>query len=112
MSTNLRKIAANLNAKVNTSKIVDIRTDSKGAEIYAVDLLKRGAIIAIPTDTVYGLACSATDINAIKKLYLIKDRDQNKPLAICVGKVVDIQQWATVNHLPEGYYYQQYYLVL
>ncbi|KAF2881722.1 hypothetical protein ILUMI_24457 [Ignelater luminosus] len=101
MPIKLIKIAANINAKVNMSKIVDIVADSEGAERYAVHLLKKGAIIAVPTDTVYGLACSAININAINKLYWMKGRDQNKPSAICVGQMTDIQQWAAVDHLPK-----------
>ena len=43
-----------------------------------------GEVIAIPTDTVYGLACDANNEQAIQKLYQIKGRNSNKPVAICV----------------------------
>lgn len=68
----------------------------------AVNLLQQGHVIALPTDTVYGLACNAIDINAINALFHLKARDGNKPLAICVGRVSDLQNWAIVDHLPNG----------
>lgn len=44
-----------------------------------------GEIIAIPTDTIYGLACKVTDDEAINNIYQIKKRDYNKPLPVLVG---------------------------
>lgn len=44
-----------------------------------------GEIIALPTDTVYGLACKFTDDKAINKIYQIKKRNYNKPLSVLVG---------------------------
>lgn len=69
---------------------------------FAIEKLKAGGVIALPTDTVYGLACCATDIDSINKLYDIKARNENKPVAICVGNVCDIKKWAQVSHLPEN----------
>ncbi|CAG9816690.1 unnamed protein product [Phaedon cochleariae] len=72
------------------------------AEKLAIEFLKRGSVIAVPTDTVYGLACDATNVSAIGKLYSIKCRNENKPLAICLSKVSDIKAWANVHHLPQN----------
>lgn len=52
--------------------------------------LKQGHVVAVPTDTIYGLACLAQNSEAIKKVYDIKGRNQQKPLAICVGEIQDI----------------------
>lgn len=68
----------------------------------AVNLLRQGRVIALPTDTVYGLACSAVDVSAINDLFQLKARNENKPVAICVGKVSDVRRWAIVDHLPDG----------
>ncbi|KAG5898450.1 hypothetical protein JTB14_036531 [Gonioctena quinquepunctata] len=73
---------------------------SSSAELIAIDYLKSGSVIAVPTDTVYGLACDATNISAINQLYSIKCRNENKPLAICLNEVSDIKLWASVHHLP------------
>uniref|UniRef100_A0A8C7DAW3 Threonylcarbamoyl-AMP synthase n=1 Tax=Oncorhynchus kisutch TaxID=8019 RepID=A0A8C7DAW3_ONCKI len=63
-----------------------------GAEVLnsTVKALKDGQVVAVPTDTIYGLACLAQNSNAIKKVYDIKGRNGEKPLAICVGEIKDI----------------------
>ncbi|KAG7336140.1 hypothetical protein KOW79_000833 [Hemibagrus wyckioides] len=59
--------------------------------------LKEGKVIAVPTDTIYGLACLAQNSEAIKRVYDIKGRNGNKPLAICVGEVQDIYKYCKVT---------------
>ncbi|KAJ8930046.1 hypothetical protein NQ314_017211 [Rhamnusium bicolor] len=75
---------------------------SSSAEIIAIEYLKAGSVIAVPTDTVYGLACDATNTSAINKLYAIKCRNENKPLAICLGEISEVETWANVQHLPQN----------
>lgn len=48
----------------------------------AAELLKNGKIVALPTDTIYGLAGLAQNNASIARLYEIKKRDESKPLAI------------------------------
>ena len=48
----------------------------------AAEMLRSGEIIALPTDTIYGLAGLAQDESSISKLYKIKQRNLSKPLAI------------------------------
>lgn len=67
----------------------------------AANLLKSGKVIALPTDTVYGLACSANDPEAIQKLYTIKGRICTKPIAICVPNIEDVFHWGRAEHLPK-----------
>lgn len=50
----------------------------------------RGKIIAFPTDTVYGVGALIDDLESIEKIYDLKKRDSQKPLAILAGKVEDI----------------------
>ena len=63
----------------------------------ASKMIKNGKVIAVPTDTIYGLACSAKNKDAIQSLYDIKGRDMNKPLAICVGDINDIKKWCVLT---------------
>ena len=42
----------------------------------------KGKVIAIRTDTVYGLVCNALDELAVNKIYDIKNREKKKPLSI------------------------------
>ena len=58
----------------------------------AKTVLQGGGVIALPTDTIYGIAALANSDEAIKKLYSIKGRQQNKPVAICVGDVEDMNK--------------------
>lgn len=76
--------------------------DNPRAVSYAAHLLTTGEVIAVPTDTVYGLACSATNPKAIDKLFSLKGRCESKPLAICVGDEKEVSRWARVDHLPKG----------
>ncbi|XP_018568999.1 yrdC domain-containing protein, mitochondrial [Anoplophora glabripennis] len=73
---------------------------NSAAEEIAIEYLKSGSVIAVPTDTVYGLACDATNTSAINNLYAIKCRNENKPLAICLGETNDVKIWAKVQQLP------------
>ena len=58
-----------------------------------VSVLHNGGVIALPTDTIYGIACLAQSSEAIDKLYKIKGRSDTKPIAICVGESYDVCQW-------------------
>lgn len=70
-----------------------------GAEVLnsTVKALKEGQVVAVPTDTIYGLACLAQNSDAIRRVYDIKERNGQKPLAICVGEVQDIFKYCKVK---------------
>ncbi|CAI9105105.1 OLC1v1003960C1 [Oldenlandia corymbosa var. corymbosa] len=68
----------------------------------AVEAIKTGKVIAVPTDTLYGFACDACSVEAVNKIYEIKGRKYTSPLAICVGDVEDIKRFAVTDHLPPG----------
>ncbi|KAK9058584.1 hypothetical protein SSX86_023426 [Deinandra increscens subsp. villosa] len=74
-------------------------------EVYAdeaVEALRAGKVIAVPTDTLYGFACDACSVEAVNRIYEIKGRKHTSPLAICVGDVNDIGRFAVTDHLPLG----------
>ncbi|WP_340075657.1 L-threonylcarbamoyladenylate synthase [Leptobacterium sp. I13] len=48
----------------------------------AIQFLKKGKLVAIPTETVYGLAANGTDEHAIKKIFTAKNRPTNNPLIL------------------------------
>mmetsp|Transcript_5218 Transcript_5218/g.18728 ORF Transcript_5218/g.18728 Transcript_5218/m.18728 type:complete len:196 (-) Transcript_5218:1813-2400(-) len=68
----------------------------------AVEVLRQEKILAIPTDTLYGLAASASSENSIKKLYAAKQRPITVPLAICVSDAQVITKYAHTEHLEIG----------
>ena len=47
-----------------------------------ISSLKSGNLVCFPTETVYALACDATNPNAIEKIYNLKRRDKSKPIAV------------------------------
>lgn len=51
----------------------------------AVDIIKRGGLVAVPTETVYGLACNGLDETAVEKIYAVKGRPAVKPLSLLVA---------------------------
>ncbi len=59
-------------------------------------------VIAVPTDTIYGIAALASSEVAINAIYDIKKRDHAKPLAVCVADHHDIAKICHTTHLPEG----------
>ena len=66
----------------------------------ASKLLQQNKVVALPTDTIYGLACLVSNTTAIERLYEIKKRDANKPLSICVSNVKNVGKWGVVDHVP------------
>ena len=57
-------------------------------------------VIAFPTDTVYGVGCLINDQKSIERIYALKERDYNKPLAILVGSVE--QAISLVKFIPDN----------
>ncbi len=51
----------------------------------ALQTLKKGGIILYPTDTVWGIGCDATNMNAVEKVYSLKKRDPDKSLIVLVS---------------------------
>ena len=90
-----------LNPKTSSIMKKVIKTSNPAAVELASELLRSGSVIALPTDTIYGLACSANDPAAIQKLYDIKGRDESKPVAICVSDIADLRRWGHADHLPD-----------
>ena len=50
----------------------------------ASTLIKSGKLVAVPTETVYGLAGNGLDTEAVEKIYEVKGRPQVKPLALMI----------------------------
>lgn len=62
--------------------------------------LREGGLVAIPTETVYGLAANALDKDACKKIFAAKGRPSDNPLIVHIS---DISQWASlVSGIPQS----------
>ncbi|HQN64704.1 MAG TPA: L-threonylcarbamoyladenylate synthase [Methylophilus sp.] len=60
----------------------------------AISKLKAGEVVAIPTETVYGLAADASNDNALEQIYAIKQRPANNPLIVHIADISHINDWA------------------
>ena len=61
--------------------------------------LKRGELVAFPTETVYGLGANALDEKAVKSIFLAKGRPQDNPLIVHVAEKEDIEK--LVKSVPD-----------
>jgi len=67
----------------------------------ACAFLQEGRVVAIPTETVYGLAASLSCLEAIEDLYRIKGRPKRKPMTIQVSDVKHVAAYA--QNIPESF---------
>lgn len=63
-----------------------------------VDVIKKGGIIAYPTDTYYGIGCDIMNKKAIEKIYLLKQRDKTKPFSFICSGLKNISHYAKVSN--------------
>ena len=69
----------------------------------AVSAVKSGNVLVCPTDTVYGLICSAKNKKAVARIFLIKKRPRNKPLPIFVSSVAMAKKLAKIDKIREEF---------
>ena len=77
----------------------------------AVETLRQGGVILYPTDTVWGIGCDATNAEAVKRVYKIKQRDDSKALICLVDSDARMQRyvrqvpdvaWQLIDSLQDG----------
>ena len=60
----------------------------------AAEILRAGGLVAVPTETVYGLAANGLDPAAVERIYEVKGRPAVKPLSLMVGGAADMERYA------------------
>jgi L-threonylcarbamoyladenylate synthase len=65
----------------------------------AAQQLKAGSLVALPTETVYGLGADATNAAAVARIYEVKGRPADHPLIVHLSEMADISEWA--DEIPE-----------
>lgn len=60
----------------------------------AIEAIQRGGLVAMPTETVYGLAADATDPAAIARVFEAKGRPTDHPLIVHLAEGSDLERWA------------------
>lgn len=66
----------------------------------AVAILRRGGLVGLPTETVYGLAGDASDPEAVRAIFRTKGRPADHPLIVHLAEAAAIDDWAT--DVPEA----------
>ena len=64
-----------------------------------IETLKSGGTILYPTDTIWGIGCDATNIDAINKIFEIKKREKNKSMIILVESAKRLQDLVEVPEM-------------
>jgi len=78
----------------------------------AVDVLKSGGVIIYPTDTIYGIGCDIFNLQAIERIFTIKNESTEKLFSFVCSDLKDISKYAkvsdyayrTMKHLLPGPY--------
>ena len=65
----------------------------------AVEVLRKGGVILYPTDTVWGIGCDASNEEAVRRVYEIKQRDDSKALICLVDSDARLQRY--VRNVPD-----------
>ena len=81
---------------MDTKRVVADFEDWREAVAEAVALLEDGGLVALPTETVYGLAADAFDAEAVAKVFEVKERPSFDPLIIHIGHKRDLEIVAKV----------------
>lgn len=74
---------------------LDIQNPSDRKKI--INLLEIGKIGIFPTDTVFGICCRMDSNSSIKKIYEIKNREENKPFLVLASNISQIEEYAYLN---------------
>ena len=65
----------------------------------AAAILRRGGLVAFPTETVYGLGADASNPEAVARIYKVKGRPSGHPVIVHIGEIGQLGRWA--REIPE-----------
>ena len=82
---------------MNTLHLTDNEKDIKTAAA----VIKDGGLVAMPTETVYGLAANALDGAAVRRIFEAKGRPMDNPLIVHIADVRDVDRLGLVSKFPE-----------
>jgi L-threonylcarbamoyladenylate synthase len=86
-------------AKKETIQTPRLTPESKEDIRRAIEVMNKGGIILYPTDTIWGLGCDATNADAVRRIYEIKQRTDAKALISLVDSETKVQFY--VKEVPE-----------
>lgn len=65
----------------------------------ALEVLRNGGVILYPTDTIWGIGCDATNADAVRRIYAIKQREDSKSMLVLAHSEAMLPSY--VNEMPE-----------
>ena len=83
------------------TRLIDVSGSSDEIIAEAGEMIRRGELVAFPTETVYGLGANAFDPNAVRAIFSIKQRPNDKPLSLHVASVEMIDRLAIISDIAE-----------
>ena len=69
---------------------------------FAASVIKNGGLVAVPTETVYGLSADGFNSAAVEKIYEVKNRPETKPINLLVTGMDDVEK--VCRDIPEAAY--------
>lgn len=67
-----------------------LRLEDPSAATRALELIRQGEVVAVPTDTVYGIATDGFDETAVERLFVVKERPSHKAIMLLLGDLADL----------------------
>ncbi|MBN1465290.1 threonylcarbamoyl-AMP synthase [candidate division KSB1 bacterium] len=83
----------------NIIKINPVAPEHPSIE-YVADILCKGGVIGYPTETIYGMGCNALNVEAVERIYRLKNRDRSKAMILIAGDTVQVSE--LVISIPEA----------
>ena len=85
----LRRTGTSREANFLSAEILRVSAQSPAADVlqYAAERLRHGEVVAIPTDTVYGLAADPFNLSAVEEIFRVKGRPEERALPILVNSL-------------------------
>lgn len=81
-----------------TIVITEVLDSTRDSLSTAAELLKQWEVVAFPTETIYGLFANATDEDAVRKVFLAKNRPADNPLIVHVADRSEITRYAVIEN--------------
>jgi len=66
------------------------------------EIIRRGGLVGVPTETVYGLAANGLDAAAVERIYDVKNRPETKPISLLVSGIEDAAKFC--RDIPDAAY--------
>lgn len=87
----------------NFDRMKTIHYNEKNIDTLVInDLLQKGGVIGFPTETVYGLGAFISNEEAIRKIYALKNRPEEKAMIVHIGKIEQV--YLLADDIPEDFF--------